>query len=63
MPDEEQPQNNYDRLLNHIKQDSLAAQLVRAYCGPEAESPTEAMKAVLRERLTKLREKIDIPET
>ena len=63
MPDETQPQNNYDRLLSHIEKDSLAARLVQAHRAPEAGGSAEAMKTVLRERLAKARKKIDSPET
>jgi hypothetical protein len=63
MPDEANPQNNYDRLLKHLQAGSLAARLVRAHRTPEAGGPAEAMKAVLKERLAHVREKIDAPET
>lgn len=63
MPDAAQPQNNYERLLKHIGKDSLAAQLLQAYRAAEAGGSAEAMKTVLRERLAKVREKIDCPET
>jgi len=63
MSDEAKPQNNYDRLLKHLKDGSLAARLVRAHRAPEAGGPAEAMKAVLRERLAQMREEIDDTET
>jgi hypothetical protein len=63
MSDEEKLPDNYDRLLNHLNADSLAARLVQAYRAPEAGGPMEAMKAVLRERIEKEREEIDATET
>jgi hypothetical protein len=59
MPDEVKPQNNYDRLLKHLKEGSLAARLVQAHRTPAAGGSAETMKTVLRERLEQVREKID----
>jgi hypothetical protein len=63
MSPKSKPEKNYDRLLNHLKSNSLAAALVRSYRDHEADGPAEAMKTVLKERLAKVREKIDSPET
>ena len=46
------PQANVDRLLGHLRDDSLAAALVRAARDTEQDqSPTEAIKAVVQECL------------
>lgn len=45
--------SNSDRLLQHLKEGSLAARLVQAQRG--AASPAEALKAVIRERLHQAR--------
>lgn len=48
MPQETKPQDNINRLLEHLKDNSLAARLVQAYHEPGAAAPSESMKAVLR---------------
>ncbi len=58
MP-EAKPQDNFDRLLKHLKNGSLAARLVHARRAPDAGSPAEAMKAVLRARLQQVRADLD----
>jgi len=63
MPDEVKLQNNYDRLLKHLKDGSLAARLVQAHQTSEAGEAVETMKAVLMERLEQVREKIDNAKT
>ena len=45
MPDEADPKDNVDRLLEHLKEDSLAARLVRAHRAPQAGDPAASMKA------------------
>ena len=47
MPDEADPKDNVDRLLEHLKDDSLAARLVRAHRAPQAGDPAASMKAQL----------------
>lgn len=59
MVDEPDPPSNVDRLLEHLKDESLAARLVRAHGAAEAASPTDSMKAILTERLEQVREEID----
>lgn len=59
MADEPEPPSNVDRLLKHLKDDSLAALLVRAHSAVESADPTESMKAILTERLERARERID----
>lgn len=60
MPDEPgQPadQNNIDRLLKHLKVDSLASRLVKAH--PNSDNPTETMQEVLADRLELMKAKLD----
>jgi hypothetical protein len=54
--------NNFDRLLKHLKADSLAARIVRARGDPDAPDPAGAMKEVLRDRLAQLRKRFENPE-
>jgi hypothetical protein len=63
MSGEEKPQNNYDRLLKHLKHGSLAASLVQAHRNSDADEPTKSMKAVLSERIAQMRQKIGNPKT
>jgi hypothetical protein len=44
--------DNLDRLLKHLKVDSLAAQLVRIRRDSEAAEAVEGMKEILRRRLS-----------
>ena len=48
MPDETTPPNNFDRLLKHLKEKSLAGSLVQAHRHPTASTPRESMIVVLR---------------
>ncbi len=59
MPDEADPIDNVDRLLKHLKDDSLAAQLVRAHRAPQPGDPAASMKAILAERLEQAKETLD----
>ena len=59
MPDEADPKDNVDRLLEHLKDDSLAARLARAHRAPQAGDPAASMKAILAERLEQVRAKLD----
>ena len=59
MPDEADPKDNVDRLLGHLKDDSLAARLVRAHRAPQAGDPAAPMKAILTERLEQVKETLD----
>lgn len=47
---------NSDRLLQHLKADSLAARLVLAQ--KDAANPTAALKTVLTERLDQVRKEL-----
>lgn len=59
MPDETNTEDNVDRLLKHLKKDSLAAQLVQAHNAPDGDDPAAAMKVVLTERLEQVKAKLD----
>jgi hypothetical protein len=58
MSGEAEPEDNVDRLLEHLKDDSLAARLVRAHRAQHPQGPAAAMKAVLLERLEQLKAKL-----
>ncbi len=62
MPEKAEPKSNYDRLLTHLEDGSLAYQLVQAHCDHDTTDPTESMMTVLRERLGQARRSIDGPE-
>jgi hypothetical protein len=47
--------DNFDRLLLHLKDNSLAAALVHAYRDSAPGKPREVLKAVLKTRLELLR--------
>ena len=51
---------NYERLLKHLKDGSLAARLVQA-CKGDCAARKSAMTAVLEERLKEVREKLGNP--
>jgi hypothetical protein len=63
MPDETKPPDNFDRLLKHLKNGSLAVRLVQAHRASGAASPSESMKAVLRARLEQVRGDLDSTKT
>jgi hypothetical protein len=63
MSEKAEPKNNYDRLLMHLGDGSLAYRFVRAHRGRDIANPAESIKAVLRERLAQVRGSIDNPET
>jgi hypothetical protein len=52
MDVEKESNNNLDRLLKHLKADSLAAQLVRIRRDSEAAKAVEGMKEILQRRLS-----------
>jgi hypothetical protein len=62
MLNETESPDNFDRLLKHLKDDSLAARIVRARRKPDTTDPAGAMKEVLRDRLAQLRKRIENPE-
>jgi len=59
MPDEVNDESNVDRLLKHLKDESLAARLITAHEAPDGGEPVAAMKAVLTERLDEVKGKLD----
>ena len=60
MPDETDPPSNIDRLLAHLKEDSLPARLVRAH--RESDDSAAAVKQLLVERIKEVRAKLDVRE-
>lgn len=59
MPDEADPKDNVDRLLEQLEDNSLAARLVRAHRARQPGDPAASMKAVLAERLEQVKETLD----
>ncbi len=59
MPDKTEPMDNVDRLLKRLKDNSLAARLVRAHRTPKTDDPAASMKAILTERVEQIRAKLD----
>jgi hypothetical protein len=62
MREKMEPRNNYDRLLTHLEDGSLAYRLVQAYRDRDITHPVGSMKAVLLERLEQVRGCIDNSE-
>jgi len=59
MAGKAEPKNNSERLLTHLEDGSLAARLVRAHRNSDPAHRAESMKAVLQERLERVRGSID----
>ena len=57
------PQSNADRLLKHLKADSLAQQLVKAHEGVGGTDPIESARVVLLTRLQQARASCDSRKT
>ena len=57
MADEASPQDNVDRLLAHLPEDSLAAHLVQEH--RKSDVPSAAIKAAIAERLNEVRTILD----
>jgi len=55
VPYSDPPKTNFDRLLEHLPQDSLAAQLVAAHLNRGTRTSAAAMREVLQERLAALK--------
>jgi hypothetical protein len=53
MTDQTEP-TNLQRLLSHLKPDTLAARLVTAYANATADKRDHAMKEVLKERFSEI---------
>jgi hypothetical protein len=62
MTEKPDPKDNLSLLLKHLKNDSLAYDLVRAYRDSESGDPVESMRAVLRGQLERIRDRIANPE-
>ena len=62
-PSDLKPQSNADRLLKHLKADSLAQQLVKAHKGVVGTDPIESARAVLLTRRQQVRASCDSPKT
>lgn len=61
-PEEEQaegPQTNFERLLTHLGEDSLAAKLIEAYAGADGAGRAAAIRAVADDRLTQIKRSHD----
>jgi hypothetical protein len=59
MPDESNPMDNIQRLLAHLKDDSLAARLVGAYRDAQGHNPGEGLRAILTARLEQVKAELD----
>lgn len=59
MPDENNPADNIQRLLAHLKDDTPAAVLVRAYRDAEGGDPGKSLKAILAARVEQVKAKLD----
>lgn len=57
------PQSNFERLITHLAEDSLAAKLVEAYAGAGSADRAAAVKAVADDRLTELKRSHDEAES
>ena len=59
MVEKHEGQNNIIRLLKILEDNSFAAQLVRASIVIDSTGSMESMKAVLKARLSQVREELD----
>jgi len=55
MPQDNE-KTNFDGLLEHLPEDSLATKLVRAYVAGNRALPADALRSVLNDRLQELKE-------
>jgi len=55
--------DNFDRLRNHLKADSLAAKLTEAHHAAQPAGRMRSMIVVLQARLTEVRSNLDIAKT
>jgi hypothetical protein len=58
-PDNTKSPDNFDRLLKHLKNGSLAARLVRAYHSAGTAGPGDSMMLVLKERLEEVKKSFE----
>lgn len=49
------PQSNFERLIAHLRDGSLAAKLVSAYAAPGERTPAQAVSKVMADRLDELK--------
>lgn len=56
MPDQNSPPTNLERLLGHLKPDTLAAKLVQAQMNPAGVGAQNRLQEVIRNRLDELRQ-------
>ena len=56
------PENNFERLMTHLRKNSLAAKLVSAYAAPDEGTSAQAIKDVMADRLDELKNSYDSPE-
>ena len=56
------PQSNFERLIAHLRDGSLAAKLVSAYAAPGECTPAQAVSKVMADRLDELKNSYDNPE-
>ena len=56
------PQTNFERLIAHLRKDSLAEKLVSAYAEAEQDNAVQAIKDVMASRLDELKRNYDAPE-
>ena len=56
------PQTNFERLIAHLPEDSLAAKLVTAYAAPGEATPADAVAKVVATRLDELKRSHDDTE-
>ena len=55
MVDVERPQTNFQRLLDHLSADTLAARLVAAQIDPQGQQTSETLQKVILDRLEEVR--------
>ena len=60
--DPEESQSNFDRLQKQLRDDSLAAKIVGVFSEPGDDTPADAMKKVISERLDELKKRYDEDE-
>lgn len=53
------PQTNFDRLIAHLPEDSLARKLMAAYAAPGEAAPADAVAKVAATRLDELKQSYD----
>ena len=61
MDEADQPKTNFERLLAHLRESSLAAKLVATQVDPENEEPSEALSKVILDRLDQVRREYEQP--